>query len=126
MNSEIHYSVPIHFLWGKLSYSSKYNSLYISELKGNYTDNQVHSLTIAMQPTISIFKLLTISATDCTICVKIHMNDITTIKQKCSYGGIFEITQKFAKKFYFKLKGLYILCWDFMQAVQNFTELRAP
>ena len=35
----------------------------LSELKGNYTDNQAHSLMIAIQPTNLIFKLSTISTT---------------------------------------------------------------
>ena len=35
----------------------------LSEFKGNYTDNQAHSLMIANQPTILIFKLSTISTT---------------------------------------------------------------
>ena len=35
----------------------------LSELKGNYTDNQARSLMIAIQPTNLIFKLSTISTT---------------------------------------------------------------
>ena len=35
----------------------------LSELKGNYMDSQAHSLVIAIQSTILIFKLPTISIT---------------------------------------------------------------
>ena len=41
------YGVPIHYLWGKISDSSKKQSV-LSELKGKYTDNQAHGLMIAI------------------------------------------------------------------------------
>ena len=41
----------------------------LSELKGNYMDSQAHSLVIAIRSTILIFKLPTISTTDCAICI---------------------------------------------------------
>ena len=60
MNSKSHCGIPIHFLQGKISDSSEKQSV-LFELKGNYTDNQTRSLMIAIQPTVLIFKLPTIS-----------------------------------------------------------------
>ena len=67
MNSESNYGVPIHFLWGKTSNSAKQSVL--SELKENYTYNQAWCLMIATQSTNIVFKLLTVSESDCAICV---------------------------------------------------------
>ena len=41
----------------------------LSELEGNYIDNQASKLMIAIQHIVLIFKLATISATDCAICI---------------------------------------------------------
>ena len=69
MNSESHYGVPIYFLsWEENKQLIKKQSV-LSELKGNYIDNQARRIMIAIQPTILILKLPTTSATDCAICV---------------------------------------------------------
>ena len=54
------------------------NHFYLNQ-KENYTYNQEHSLIIAIQPIILIFKLLTMSATDCVICV-------ITFRRKFAYN----------------------------------------
>ena len=51
VNSESHYGVPIHFLRGKISNSSK-NYQFLSELKENYTYNQAGSLMIVNQSSL--------------------------------------------------------------------------
>ena len=53
---------------GKICDSSKKQSI-LSELKGNYTDNQARSLMIAIQPINLIFKLSTNSTTIESFCV---------------------------------------------------------
>ena len=54
-----HYGIPMHFLWKNEQFIKQQSVL--SELKGNYTDNQACSLMIAVQPTNLVFKLSTIN-----------------------------------------------------------------
>ena len=53
---------------GKNKQFSKKQSI-LSELKGNYTYNQAWCLMIATQSTSIVFKLLTVSQSDCAICI---------------------------------------------------------
>ena len=51
-----------YIFYGEKKWFVKKQSV-LSELKGNYTDNQARSLMIAIQPTKVVFKLSTISTT---------------------------------------------------------------
>ena len=67
MNSESHYGVPILFLKKNKRLIKELSVL--SELKVNYIDSQARNLIMAIQSTILISKLSTISTTNCAICV---------------------------------------------------------
>ena len=67
VNRESHCGVPMHFYGENKQFIKKRSVL--SELKGNYTYNQVCSLMTANQSINIVFKLLTVSKSDCAICV---------------------------------------------------------
>ena len=67
VNSESNYGVQ-HIFYGENKQFSKKRSV-LSELKGNYTYNQAWCLMIATQSTNIVLTLLTVSESDCAICV---------------------------------------------------------
>ena len=67
MNSESNYGVQYICYGEKQTIQQKQSVL--SELKGNYTYNQAWCLMIATQSTNIVFKLPTVSESDCAICV---------------------------------------------------------